>query len=189
MGINTVSTKLLAFALGASFSGFVGAFVGAYQTAIFPESFSFSVSISILIMIILGGMGSLRGVVVGAFIIQYLNQSFLPFAGQFIDDPIREFGAGVDISFLRNFTLTSFNFLIYGVILVLMMIYRPEGILPADTRKAELHGEGIAADQTFGTDTELADAVSRYEEAHPEIHAANIPDSPPPGPRDQGGEA
>ena len=169
MGINTVSTKLLAFSLGASASGFVGAFVGAYQTAIFPESFAFSVSISILIMIILGGMGSLRGVVVGAFIIQYVNQSLLPFLGELIDDPIRQFGTGIGIDFFRNFTLTSFNFLIYGVILVVMMIYRPEGLLPADARKAELHGEGISADQTFATDTELVDAVARYEEEHPEI--------------------
>lgn len=182
MGINTVSTKLLAFALGASASGFVGAFVGAYQTAIFPESFQFSVSISILIMIILGGMGSLRGVVVGAFIIQYVNQSLLPFLGELIDEPIRSVGAEIGIGFVKNFTLTSFNFLIYGVILVIMMIYRPEGLLPADARKAELHGEGIAADQTFGTDTELADAVARYEADHPEMAAANLagPDDPPP---------
>ncbi len=187
MGINTVSTKLLAFSLGASASGFVGAFVGAYQTAIFPESFAFSVSISILIMIILGGMGSLRGVVVGAFIIQYVNQSLLPFLGELIDNPIRSLGAEIGVSFVKNFTLTSFNFLIYGVILVVMMIYRPEGLLPADARKAELHGEGISADQTFATDTELAEAVARYEEAHPEM-AVTQDDAPPEASDDRTGD-
>jgi len=97
------------------------------------------------------------------------------------------------VQFIKNFTLTSFNFLIYGIILVVMMIYRPEGLLPADARKAELHGEGIAADLTFGTDTELADAVARYEAAHPEMAAGNlaVPDdqaaSPPADPDERPG--
>jgi branched-chain amino acid transport system permease protein len=163
MGINTVTTKLLAFALGASFSGFTGAFFGAYSTAIFPESFSFTVSISILIMIILGGMGSLRGVVLGAFVIQYLNQAFLPFLGKFVDPPVQAFGQANDIGLFENFALTSFNFLIYGIILVVMMIVRPEGLLPSAARKLELHGEGIAADQAIGTASEVTEAVEEYE--------------------------
>ncbi len=92
MGINTTATKLLAFALGASFSGFVGAFVASYQTAVFPESFNFSVSISILIMVILGGMGSLRGVVVGAFALTYVSQTFLPFLGKIVDPIVQSIG-------------------------------------------------------------------------------------------------
>ena len=77
MGINTVTTKLLAFSLGASFSGFAGAFTGAYNTAIFAESFNFDVSILVVVIIILGGIGSLRGVVIGAFAVQYVNQTLL----------------------------------------------------------------------------------------------------------------
>jgi branched-chain amino acid transport system permease protein len=165
MGINTVSTKLLAFALGASFSGFVGAFVGAYQTAIFPESFSFNVSISILIMVILGGMGSIRGVIIGAFILVYLSQTFLPWLSQFVNSPVNSFGRSTGIGFLADFQLVSLNFLVYGIILVLMMIYRPEGLLPAAAAKAELHGEGIAAESTFGTDTDVAGAATDYEES------------------------
>ena len=164
MGINTVTTKLLAFALGASFSGLVGAFVGAYQTAVFPESFNFSVSISILIMVILGGMGSLRGVIVGAFVMTYVSQTLLPFLGGFIDNPIRDVGKATGISILENFTLVAYNFLIFGVILALLMIFRPEGLLPAAARKAELHGEGIATEATFGTDTSVASAATEFEE-------------------------
>ncbi len=194
MGIDTVSTKLLAFGLGASFSGFTGAFFGSYSTAIFPESFNFAVSISILIMIILGGMGSLRGVVLGAFVIQYVNQAFLPWLGGFIDSPIRSVGTVVkDVpilgDLLTQFALTSYNFLIYGIILVLMMIFRPEGLLPAAARKAELHGEGIASDVTFGTAAEVAEAATEYEEHEGGI-AAELAESEPTGPRhDAGGAA
>ena len=86
MGINTVTTKLLAFSLGASFSGFAGAFTGAYQTAIFAESFSFQISILVVVMIILGGIGSLRGVVIGAFAVQYVNLT-LPGLGRPVRQP------------------------------------------------------------------------------------------------------
>jgi branched-chain amino acid transport system permease protein len=188
MGINTVSTKLLAFALGASFSGFTGAFFGSYSTAVFPESFNFAISISILIMIILGGMGSLRGVVLGAFTIQYLNQALLPYLGKIIDSPIQSVGAqikGVPVlgPLLADFTLTSYNFLLYGLILVLMMLYRPEGLLPVAERKAELHGEGIASEGTFGTAEEVAEAATEFEESihdldtHPPAGAAGPGDS------------
>jgi branched-chain amino acid transport system permease protein len=165
MGINPVTTKLLAFALGASFSGFVGAFVASYQTAVFPESFNFSVSISILIMVILGGMGSLRGVVVGAFILTYVSQTVLPFLGRQVDPLINGIGASTGISFLSDFTLVSMNYLIWGLVLVFMMVFRPEGLLPVEARKAELHGEGIAADSTMGTSDSVAQAASEYEEA------------------------
>ncbi len=93
MGINTVTTKLLAFSLGASFSGFAGAFTGAYQTAIFAESFNFNVSILVVVMIIVGGIGSLRGVVIGAFVVQYVNQTLLAWLGtRIFNDPIQAIG-------------------------------------------------------------------------------------------------
>jgi branched-chain amino acid transport system permease protein len=163
MGINTVSTKLLAFALGASFSGFVGAFVGAYQTAIFPESFKFATSIIILIMVILGGMGSIRGAVLGAFVIMYANQTLFPYLGDIFNEPINDLGRSLDVDLLANFNFASYNFLIFGVLLVVMMIVRPEGLLPAAARKAELHGEGIAAEGTFGTSDTVAEAATAYE--------------------------
>ena len=187
MGINTVTTKLLAFSLGASFSGFVGAFVASYQTAVFPESFNFSVSISILIMVILGGMGSLRGVVVGAFALTYVSQTFLPFLGRIVDPPIQGLGQQIGIGLLQNFTLVSMNYLIFGVILVLMMIFRPEGLLPSAARKAELHGEGIAAEGTFGTTETVAEAATACGAERGELdpgddapaRASNRDDQPP----------
>lgn len=186
MGIDTVSTKLLAFGLGASFSGFTGAFFGAYSTAIFPESFNFAVSISITIMIILGGMGSLRGVVLGAFAIRYLNDALLPYLGGFVDEPIRAIGAALpEIPILKDrveaFTLTSYNYLLYGVILVVMMIKRPEGLLPAAARKAELHGEGVAAEATFGTADEVAAAATDFNVAQGTLEVPEVVDVAPDG--------
>ena len=194
MGIDTVSTKLLAFGLGASFSGFTGAFFGAYSTAIFPASFNFSVSISILIMIILGGMGSLRGVVVGAFAIRYLSDTLLPFLGGFVDDPVQGFGATlpeipVIQPLLAQFSLSSYNYLLYGLLLAVMMIYRPEGLLPAAARKAELHGEGVAAEGTFGTSDEVAAAATEYEASIHELPTgggAALPEAGEPGERGEG---
>jgi branched-chain amino acid transport system permease protein len=162
MGINTVTTKLLAFSLGASFSGFAGAFIGAYQTAIFPESFKFTTSITILVMVILGGMGNLRGVILGAFAVQYVNLTLLQWLGGFVNAPINALGRSMDIPVLsdimRNFVLHSYNFLLFGIALVVMMIVRPEGFLPTKERRAELHGVGVASEETAGTADELATA-------------------------------
>jgi branched-chain amino acid transport system permease protein len=169
MGINTVSTKLLAFALGASFSGFTGAFVASYQTAIFPETFKFSISISILIMVILGGMGSIRGAVLGAILIQYTSQTFLPYLDRFLKGPVNDLGDQLGIAFLENFAFASYNFFLFGVVLVVMMIVRPEGLLPSSARKAELHGEGIAAEITFGTADSVAEAATDFEVAEGEL--------------------
>jgi branched-chain amino acid transport system permease protein len=194
MGINTVSTKLLAFALGASFSGFTGAFFGSYSTAVFPESFNFAISISILIMIILGGMGSLRGVVLGAFTIQYLNQALMPYLGRLVDSPIQSVGSqikGVPVfgPLLADFTLTSYNFLLYGLILVLMMIFRPEGLLPVAERKAELHGEGIASESTFATADQSAEAATEFEESIHDLDAGPAAGAAGPDAGPQGGAA
>jgi branched-chain amino acid transport system permease protein len=177
MGINTVSTKLLAFALGASLSGFAGAFVGSYQTAIFPESFKFSTSIIILVMIILGGMGSLRGAILGAIAVQYVNTTFLQWAGGFLNPPINALGRAIDVDFLANFVLHSYNFLIFGIVLVIMMIVRPEGLLPSAARKAELHGEGIAADETIATSTELAVSDELMHDTEAPIAAEDAADA------------
>ena len=190
MGINTVTSKLLAFSLGASFSGFAGAFTGAYQTAIFAESFNFSVSILVVVIIILGGIGSLRGVVIGAFAVQYVNLTFLAWAGQFLNPPINKIGEATGIALLSDFNLVTYNYLIFGVVLAVMMVKRPEGLFPVETAKAEMHGIGIAAEVTAGTADELslAEEVAVIEEdaaeaaAYPEAFAA---DTPPDDIRDQ----
>ena len=151
MGINTTSTKLLAFSLGASFSGFAGAFTGAYQTAIFAESFNFNVSILVTIVIILGGIGSLRGVVIGAFVVQYVNQTLLAWLGEKIfNEPINKLGDATGIDLLSDFNLATYNYLIFGIVLVVMMIKRPEGLFPVESAKAEMHGIGVAVDRDDG---------------------------------------
>ena len=159
MGINTVTTKLLAFSLGASFSGFAGAFTGAYQTAIFAESFNFAVSILVVVIVILGGIGSLRGVVIGAFAVQYVNQTLLRYLGeQIFNDPINALGRSTGIGLLTDFNLVNYNYLIFGIVLAVMMIRKPEGLFPIEAAKAEMHGIGVAAEVTAGTADELADA-------------------------------
>ncbi len=166
MGINTVTTKLLAFSLGASFSGFAGAFTGAYQTAIFAESFNFAVSILVVVIIILGGIGSLRGVVIGAFAVQYVNQTLLRFLGEkILNDPVNSLGDATGIALLQDFNLVNYNYLIFGIVLAIMMIRRPEGLFPVETARAELHGVGISPDSTAGSADELAVA----EEAAPAL--------------------
>jgi branched-chain amino acid transport system permease protein len=180
MGINTVSTKLLAFALGASLSGFAGAFVGSYQTAIFPESFRFSISITILVIVILGGMGSLRGAILGAFLLQYVNLTFLRWLGGFVNPPLNALGDATGIEFLEEFVLHSYNFLIFGIVLVVMMIVRPEGLLPTRERKAELHGIGVAAEETAATADEVAVQEALLAESGDLTVIEEPPARPPP---------
>ena len=183
MGINTVTTKLLAFSLGASFSGFAGAFTGAYQTAIFAETFNFNVSILVVVIIILGGIGSLRGVVIGAFAAQYVNQTLLAFLGtRIFNEPLQSLGDATGIDLLSDFNLATYNYLIFGVVLAIMMIKRPEGLFPDEGAKAEMHGIGVAAEVTAGSAELLAaaeeDEVISLDEAAIE-EATEIPDALP----------
>jgi len=177
MGIDTVTTKLLAFSLGASFSGFAGAFTGAYQTAIFAESFNFSVSILVVVMIILGGIGSLRGVIIGAFAVTYVNLTFLRWAGEFLNPPIDALGRATGIGLLADFNLVNYNFLIFGIVLAIMMAKRPEGLFPVESAKAEMHGIGISADVTGGGPDELAAAEEDVIAVHVPSPAV-APDQP-----------
>ena len=113
MGINLVQTKLLAFATGAAFSGLAGAIFASKLTSIFPHSFNLIVSINVLSLIIVGGIGSLPGVVVGALILVGLPE------------------------LLREFA--EHRLLMYGALLIGMMLAKPEGFWPSETIKRELH--------------------------------------------------
>jgi branched-chain amino acid transport system permease protein len=133
MGINTTSTKLAAFAMGASFSGLAGCAFASKLQLVSPDQFGFNVSVFILAMLVLGGMGNIPGVIVGSLILSALERFILPQGTSFFH------GIGLNID------LTNSRFLIYGVILVMMMLFRPEGLIPSRQRKAELHaGEGDA---------------------------------------------
>jgi branched-chain amino acid transport system permease protein len=112
MGINLVQTKLLAFAMGAAFAGLSGAIFATKLSSIFPHSFNLLISINVLCLIIVGGMGSLPGVMVGALILVGLPE------------------------LLREFA--EYRLLMYGALLIVMMLARPEGFWPEESRKREL---------------------------------------------------
>jgi branched-chain amino acid transport system permease protein len=137
MGINTTIVKLLAYALGASFSGFAGVMYASKLGSVSPDNFQFAVSVQILSMVVLGGLASIRGVIVGAVVL-YLLQGF--FLNQ-LTVWSHALGKSVHILFLTTIDFNSFKFGLYGVALVAMMRFRPEGLIPSSTRKAELKGE------------------------------------------------
>ncbi|WP_394672255.1 ABC transporter ATP-binding protein [Limnobacter sp.] len=120
MGINTRNMKLLAFALGASFGGVAGAMFSAFQGFVSPESFGLMESIIVLCMVVLGGMGHIPGVVLGALLL-----AGFPEILRQVVTPVQEFLFGtvlLDAEILRS--------LIYGLTMVLVMLYRPEGLWP-----------------------------------------------------------
>jgi branched-chain amino acid transport system permease protein len=136
MGVPLVKTKLLAYATGGAFGGISGAFLGAYFSSVNANQFQFGFSIFILAMVILGGLGSIWGVVLGAVALAFVNNRLIPdvLDQGFIGEKLRD--AGLDFSF------TEISFGIFGFILVIMMVLRPEGILPERRRQMELT-EGI----------------------------------------------
>ena len=137
VGINTTLVKLLAFSIGSAFAGVAGVIYAAKVTTISPDDFQFQVSVMILLAIVLGGLGNLAGVLLGGGIIAVLNFLILPQASNLV----QALGTRLNIGFLQNADLTNFHFMIFGLILVLLMLFRPEGLLPSATVRAELHHE------------------------------------------------
>jgi branched-chain amino acid transport system permease protein len=129
MGIPLVRTKLLAYALGAAFGGIAGAFLGAYTTLIDAGEFQFGFSIFVLSMVILGGLGSIWGVVLGAMLLANINYYLIP-------DVLN----GLPGDFGLNFNLTDLQVSIFGFLLVIVMVLRPQGLIPERRRKLELTG-------------------------------------------------
>jgi branched-chain amino acid transport system permease protein len=122
LGINLIRSKLLAYGLGAGFAGLAGSIFATMLTSVYPSSFQLLISINVLALIIVGGMGSLPGVVLGAIALIGLPEL------------LREFG--------------EYRYLFYGAVLIVMMRLRPEGLWPSDIRQRELH----AADETIALD-------------------------------------
>jgi branched-chain amino acid transport system permease protein len=144
MGVPLVRMKLLAFACGASFAGTVGVLFSAKQIFINPESFTFMESIGVLAMIILGGMGSIPGAILGASVVTILNLQILKGLSLWLNE-LRNAGTvilGYDLTNLpTQLEPAKYERMIFGLILVLMMIFRPQGILPAKRRHRELEEE------------------------------------------------
>ena len=141
MGVPLVRMKLLAFACGASFAGAVGVLFSAKQIFINPESFTFMESIGVLAMIILGGMGSIPGAILGAAVVTILNLQVLKGFSLWLNE-LRNAGTMILGYNLANLPTqlepAKYERMIFGLILVLMMIFRPQGILPARRRTREL---------------------------------------------------
>lgn len=152
MGIPIVKMKLMAFAIGASFAGAMGALVAASRTFVSPETFNFMQSIGVLSMVILGGQGSIPGVILGAATVIVLNLQILQGFSLYLSQ-LRQSDAVIP---LINFAWrdlsaqldpAKYQRLLFGTILVLMMIFRPEGLIPAERRRRELTSEPAEAEK------------------------------------------
>lgn len=146
MGINITRTRLMAFGLGAAFSGFGGLIEASRIMSVDYTQFGFNISVEILVMVILGGLGSIPGVILGAIIISYLDLTWLAW----INGEIKALGytlhsapsvLGTFGAWLYQLNLTSAKPLIYGILLLVIMLLRPQGLWPSATRTAELEPE------------------------------------------------
>jgi len=142
-GINTVTTKLAAFALGATTAGFAGVLNASKLTIVDPTQFMFQVSFVVLAMIVLGGMGNPFGVAVGAFILYNIQAVLLKQLNAVMEN--------LHVPILQDIDFVKFQFLLFGIALVLMMMFRPEGLIPSQRRRQELH----AADAESSEDLAL----------------------------------
>jgi len=138
MGIPTVRTKLLAYSMGAAFGGLAGAFLGSYSTVINASEFQFGFSIFVLAMIIVGGLGSIWGAVLGALLLANINFYLIP-------DVLNPLPGDIGL----NFSLTDLQVSIFGFLLVLVMVLRPQGLFPERRRRMELT-EGIGETEMEG---------------------------------------
>jgi branched-chain amino acid transport system permease protein len=127
MGVPQVKTKLMAYATGAAFGGMSGAFLASYLNTVNADQFAFSFSIFVLAMVILGGLGSIWGVVLGAVVLSFINTWLIP---SVLHDLPSKIGL--------NFDLTQLSYGIFGFLLVIMMVLRPQGLLPERRRELEL---------------------------------------------------
>jgi ABC-type branched-subunit amino acid transport system permease subunit len=166
-GINTVVTKLLAFALGATTSGFAGVFNASKLTIVSPDQFLFTVSFTVMAMVIIGGMGNIWGVAAGAFVVYMIQAVLLKQVNTVVElFNVPPFDLGPVHVDLNSINFLEYQFLLYGIALVVMMLKRPEGLFPSQQRRAELHavlapevatvvgalGEVPGADEDLGGD-------------------------------------
>jgi branched-chain amino acid transport system permease protein len=131
MGVPLMRTKTWAYAIGAFFGGIAGAYYASFKDGAFPADFYFNISVFLLCMVILGGMGSIWGVLAGGVVLSWLNVEGLAVIGSKFNE-----AAGTDLE------IAKYQFGIYGVIIVLMMLFRPTGLIPERRHKRELE-EGV----------------------------------------------
>ena len=137
MGVPLVKTKLFAYAAGAAIGGMSGAFLAAYLNTVNADQFAFSFSIFVLAMVILGGMGSVWGVVLGAILLSFINNRLIP-------DVLNSVPGKLNL----DFQLADLGFGIFGFLLVIVMILRPAGLLPERRHRIEM-AEDIDVQETM----------------------------------------
>jgi branched-chain amino acid transport system permease protein len=140
MGVNLVRTKLWAYAIGAALGGFAGVFLGTYNNTVNVDQFEFGFSVFILCMVILGGMGNIWGVMLGALALSMMNRYGL----KQLNSVPEQLGLDFDV--------TSINFGIFGFFLLVMMVLRPEGFIPSRRRRLELHEAELDEADHVGTE-------------------------------------
>jgi len=150
-GVNLVNTKLFAFGAGAFFSGIAGAFYSAKLGGTSPDNFSFNDSIIYLAMVVIGGIGSIPGVIVGALAVYAINVLILAQLDTLASDPTNPvfFIKSAIVQVIPGFTFGNIRELLFGIILVVIMIFRPEGLIPSARRRRELRhaeDEGLGGD-------------------------------------------
>ncbi|GAA1814633.1 hypothetical protein GCM10009682_39670 [Luedemannella flava] len=158
MGVPLMRTKLSAYGIGAVAGGIGGAAFAILINGVLPDRFNFSISIILLAMVVLGGMGNVWGVIIGALLISWVNSTGLPQAGNAINE-----------TFDTNINFPSWSFLIFGATLVLMMLFRREGILPEARTRLVLREPGRTEAEALGADLE---APAPELDALPEIEVA-----------------
>ena len=139
MGVPLMRSKLAAYAVGAFSGGIGGVAFATHVNGVFADRFTFSISIILLAMVVLGGMGNVWGVMVGALLIAWVNAAGLPAFGDMVNGAL-----GTSINF------PSYNFLLFGGVLILMMLYKREGLLPESRLKSLMH-ESDDATSNVGT--------------------------------------
>ena len=131
MGVNITTTKLWAFSLGALSGGIAGLVFVNFQGSVTPESFTFMESVFIVSIVVLGGMGSIPGVIVGALIIEGVPELIRGLAASGV----------LQLTGSQVTAVSNYRFLIFGALMVVMMAWRPQGIIPSKRRARELHPE------------------------------------------------
>src|SRR5262249_26909305 len=161
MGVNHVHYKLLAFAMGAAIAGLGGVFFVAKLTTATPEMFMFPVSVMVLVMVVMGGMGSIRGVVLAALILAFLQSTIL----QELSIWLNALGRMIGSPFLERIQLITGLELIFGLILVFMMLFRRQGLFPAHRQVSALTREQQSAAPARGSAVSLSWAEPRAASA------------------------
>src|SRR3954447_20336970 len=152
MGINLVQTKLLAFSMGASFSGFAGAIFASIFQFIDPFQFDFSISIMVLAMVILGGIGNMWGVLVGGIVLGLFDRG----VSAQLSSWLRALGAAINFEPLAVIDLSRSRMMLFGLALVLLMLLRPQGLFPSAQRRAELTEHEPDAPGELGLEGQVA---------------------------------